>query len=352
MTLARSSTLVVGLTLLLGWSTNASAELLMESPRHGVTQLFLMSDDGANLKALTAGPRDSANACWSPDGQHIAFVSTREGSPAVYVMRADGSQQRRVSMRGAMATGNPVWSPNSGQLAFAVHQADQQRLVVLDLASGEQRSLAAQVVSPQSLTWSPDGRELFYTQPVLTQRGDNDLLALEVRTGRSRVVLKGDKGLISDLQWSPDGQHFAYTRAAGRQGVHIHVARADGSGGRVLTQGALNHGSPRWSPDGRWIAFESNSQSGERADVFIVAAEGGDARNLSRHEQEDFDPQWSPDGRSVLFSSFRDGYSHVYRSALDGTVSRVGRDTQYLGAVRPRPHARTPMASTATPAQP
>lgn len=352
MKLVRSSAVVIGVLLHMGWSSFAFADLLLESPRHGVTQLFLMSDDGAGLRPLTAGPRDSANACWSPNGQQIAFVSTREGSPAVYVMQADGSQQRRVSMRGAVATGNPAWSADGRQLAFAAHQSAGQRIVVIDLTSGEQRSLALEVDSPQSLTWSPEGLELFYTQPVLTQRGDNELHALDVKTGHSRVVLKGEKGLISDLQWSPDGQQLAYTRAAGRKGVHIHVARRDGSGSRALTQGELNHSSPRWSPDGRWIAFESNSHSGERSDIFVVAAEGGPARNLSQHEQEDFDPQWAPDGRSVLFSSFRDGYSHVYRSTLDGTVSRVGRDTQYLGAVRPRPHTTTPMASSALPAQP
>lgn len=335
-----------------GLGLPSHAELLAESPRNGVTQIFLMADDGSGLKALTQGAKDSANASWSPDGRQIAFVSTREGSPAVYLMAADGSNQRRVSMRGATVNGRPVWSPDGQLLAYPTHGADLQGIVVLELASGSQSSVNKQVLSTAHLTWSPDAKEIFYTAPVPEKRGENQLLALNIKTGLSRLVLSGNKGVISDVTWSPDGQRMAYTRAAGRDGTNIHVASKDGSQSKALTTGILLSSTPRWSPDGRWILFESNAHSGERSDVFVVPSEGGAVRNLSNHEQEDFDAQWAANGKSIVFSSFRDGYSHIYHSTLDGVVTRVGKDTQYLGAARPRPAKDATLASMATKHQP
>lgn len=335
-----------------GLGLPSQAELLLESPRNGVTQIFVMADDGSGLRALTQGPKDSASAAWSPDGSQIAFVSTREGGPAVYLMAADGSKQRRVSMRGTTVNGRPVWSPDGRLLAYPTHGADLQGIVVLDLDTGSQRNVNKQVLSTASLTWSPDGKEIFYTATVPDKRGENQLLALDIQSGLSRLVLSGNKGVISELTWSPDGQRMAYTRAAGRDGTNIHVAAKDGSQSKALTSGILLSSAPRWSPDGRWIAFESNAHSGERSDVFVVPADGGPSRNLSNHEQEDFDAHWSADGKSIVFSSFRDGYSHIYQSTLDGVVSRVGKDTQYLATARPRPVKDAKLAAMTTQSQP
>lgn len=338
-------------SLMVAWSIGAAqADVLLESPRSGVMQLYRMSDDGQHLTPLTQGPRDNTNGVWSPDGQRIAFVSTREGLPAVYLMRADGGDQHRVSIRGGIS-GNPAWSPDGRQLAFTVFHGDHAGIMVLDLPTRHQRMVNPTRIEAGYVGWTPDGRHIVYTESVAGQRNSNQLRRLDPTTGESQLLVDGRKAVVSGPSWSPDGKAFVYTRSAGRDGVNIEMAAADGTLIRRLTEGKLLSHNPQWSPDGRWIAYESNAHTGERMDIFVAAAEGTTpARNVTDHPQEDFDMQWSPDGQSLWFTSFRDGYSHVYRVPLDGAVQRVGKDQQYLARAQPRPRPPARLALNSTPA--
>jgi Tol biopolymer transport system component len=75
-------------------------------------------------------------------------------------------------------------------------------------------------------------------------------------------------------------------------------------------------GSPRWSPDGRWIAFDS-TKYGHR-DIFVVAAEGGFLRRLTTEPSEDVRPNWSADGRWIYFGSDRGGDWQVWKVPSEG----------------------------------
>ncbi len=69
-----------------------------------------MNADGGNLQRLTDDPHADSNPVWSRDGSLIAFVSTRDGQPGIYVMNADGTAPARVSPPGA-SDSDPVWRP-------------------------------------------------------------------------------------------------------------------------------------------------------------------------------------------------------------------------------------------------
>lgn len=75
-------------------------------------------------------------------------------------------------------------------------------------------------------------------------------------------------------------------------------------------------GSPRWSPDGRWIAFDSNK--GGQRDIYVVSAEGGAARRLTTEPSQDVRPSWSRDGRWVYFGSNRSGDWQVWKVLAEG----------------------------------
>jgi Tol biopolymer transport system component len=141
--------------------------------------------------------------------------------------------------------------------------------------------------------------------------------------------------LSDDLEprWSPDGRRIAYVRSCTEPQPCMKLAknRRDGAGqlyvvaaggGRQvrLTTGSAAVSDPRWSPDGTRIAFVSTR--GADSDVYVVRADGTGLRRLTRAGRVDLGGRWSPDGRRLAFVSTRDGNYEVYVMNADGSRQR------------------------------
>lgn len=106
---------------------------------------------------------------------------------------------------------------------------------------------------------------------------------------------------------SPDGRQVVYTVTQGdrdkdRTVSQLWLADTDRTNHRQLTWLGDRHGSPRWSPDGEWLAFVSNR--GEGSAIFVQPMNGpGEARELTRHKQGISGLAWSPDGRSLAYNT-------------------------------------------------
>src|ERR1044071_5751120 len=104
---------------------------------------------------------------------------------------------------------------------------------------------------------------------------------------------------LSDPQVSPDGSWVAYVvtkadKAENRTDSDIWLAALSGGPPRQLTASPKHDRHPRWSPDGKWIAFESNR--GGAFQLYLIPADGGEARQLTTLSTEATQPIWSPDG--------------------------------------------------------
>lgn len=111
---------------------------------------------------------------------------------------------------------------------------------------------------------------------------------------------------LGDPQLSPDGRQIVYElgRAdwkANRQVSHLWRVGADGTGSIQLTNGPDGERSPRWSPDGRWVAFLAKRGEAEETQLYLIANEGGEARQLTRHATAVSDIAWAPDGTAIYF---------------------------------------------------
>lgn len=109
---------------------------------------------------------------------------------------------------------------------------------------------------------------------------------------------------ISDPQISPDGTRIAYTRTVIDDKTkecrsHIWLVNADGTCNRQFTAGPKADTTPRWSPDGKKLAFVSD-RSGEKQ-IFVVPADGGEAYQVTRMRYGASNPVWSPDAKSIAF---------------------------------------------------
>jgi DNA-binding winged helix-turn-helix (wHTH) protein len=128
-----------------------------------------------------------------------------------------------------------------------------------------------------------------------------------------KLVISGG-GRNEGPQLSADGKRLAFM--SDRSGImEIWTSDADGSHPLQLTSMGPC-GSPQWSPDGRWIAFDSTNQNS--AGVFFISAEGGPITTHVDLHAESVVPRWSRDGKWIYFSSARGDVMQIWKAPIAG----------------------------------
>jgi TolB protein len=127
---------------------------------------------------------------------------------------------------------------------------------------------------------------------------------------------------------TPSGRIAFVSDRDGYTAMAIFTIRPDGSGLTQITKGLGVIFYLAWSPDGKWLAFDvCPAPNGECADgnsdIYRVDTDGSNLRNLTHHPAFDSHPAWSPDGRFLVFDSNRSGQTALYRMAADGSDLRL-----------------------------
>ena len=244
----------------------------------------------------------------------VAFVSNRGGSQEIYVMNADGSNQRAATANRSINT-FPNWSPSGESIVYTSYRfANRPLLFVSTRGKGKPGRLLSRIGDGLGLyrgVFAPGGDRLAV---VMSQSGAAEIFSVNP-DGRDLRRLTNNRAIDVSPSWSPDGSQIAF--CSDRTGSpQVYVMNADGGDQRRLTfQGSYNS-NPAWSPDGRWIAYETRLEG--QFDIWLIDPTGSTNVPLVSHPRNDEGPSWAPNSRKLAFSSTRRGRADIYVIDLSG----------------------------------
>jgi Tol biopolymer transport system component/tRNA A-37 threonylcarbamoyl transferase component Bud32 len=339
----------------------------------GQMNLYIRQIAGGRTIALTESfPGNHRWPQWSPDGQRIAFQS----GEAIYVVPALGGVPKRLvepPHEGSIRT--PSWSPDGKQIAYT-----QGRNIYIHPVDGGEPIKIGEAFEPYSLSWSPDGSKIAYVsgnpsflfgRPTIGNIAPCSIWVISLEKG-APVQLTDNRYLNVSPVWTPDGRNILFvTNQGGSRDVYQLPLKAStvpvgspirmttglnastislSADGKKLAYSVFTYSSNIWSikipeekaisiseaipvttgnqaiegigvsPDGKWLAFDSN-RSGNQ-DIYKMPVGGGELERLTTHPSDDFLPSWSPDGREIVFYSFRKGNRDIHLMTADGRSIR------------------------------
>jgi Tol biopolymer transport system component/DNA-binding winged helix-turn-helix (wHTH) protein len=316
----------------LDWSPDGNSIAFVGQSSQGTSSIFVLSKDRSARRITEAAALDrdwgpawritepaALDRDWgpvfSPDGQSLAFIRTREsGLPEnIVVMPAGGGESRIVVAFYNGILGPPAWTEDGQSLVFA--SGADPMLLRAPVFGGQEITRVQEAGTP---AWHPaiahKGNYLAY-QNLAQTMSIRELNPRSPRATNSRPVVVTEKGRNEGAQLSPDGKKLAFM--SNRSGtMEIWISDRDGSHPFQLTD-MRGAGTPRWSPNGRSIAFDVGWR--DRGAIFVVDVAGtGVPRPLAQNNSDNLVPNWSRDGKWLYFASDRTGMWQVWKAPVQG----------------------------------
>ncbi|HEX5651996.1 MAG TPA: S9 family peptidase, partial [Chitinophagaceae bacterium] len=258
------------------------------------TDIWMISWDGKEQVQLTNSPDGESNPKWSPDGKFLAFTAARGGgSSQVYIMDRRGGEGRKLTdSKGELS--DYAWSPDSRQLLLTIRDPEdtgkakvpkpyvidrykfkqdvsgylydkrKTHLYLFDIAAKKLDTLTRGIYNESSAQWSPDGARIAFVSNQTAdpdRNSNNDIFIIDAKPGSIPKKLTSWKGSDSAPRWSPDGKKIAYLQSTADDDFLMYdqpvLAIRDLDGGEpLLVSKSLDRPvyNPRWSKDGSSVA--------------------------------------------------------------------------------------------------
>jgi len=290
-----------------------------------ISQIWIASTATGERYRLTSGKKSSSGAQWSPDSKRLAFTSDRDGKRQIYLISPTGGEASALTAE-ENGVGGFGWSPDGAWIAFTSSGPDAK--------------------------WKKDRKEKYGEIDVIG--GDYQMSHLwrvkvpaempyDAKTLPKPEALTKGAFTVSSFSYSPDGARIAFTGARdpdlGSQGTQqIYVLDlADLHVRKLLDTGGPNS-NPKWSPDGKHIAYvTANGQEFyfyANRYIATIPAEGGTPRVITSDFDEDPNlVDWSADG--IYFTALQKTAAHAFRiDPATKAIKRIsGPDAYHLSGV-------------------
>ena len=258
---------------------------------------------------------------WSPDGKEIAFISDRGEKRNIWIMPSNGGEEELITgnirSQGFIYISSPTWSADGKSLAFTIRFGEDRGIWIIPSEGGAVKKLRFDYDgSTDVIDWSPEGKKIAFSysrakgdkNPISNSRIDHrDIYTIPLDGGEPTRITRGDKKELGFHfpRWSPDGKHIAfissdwakYQEGKESEGICVVDVQEDEEPHVIVENLKSRAIGLSWSPDGNNIIFSTWAK--DKWQIHRVPSKGGEIQNLNI---EGLFPDYSPDGKRIVFS--------------------------------------------------
>jgi Tol biopolymer transport system component/DNA-binding winged helix-turn-helix (wHTH) protein len=314
------------------WTADAKALVIADrcspSGAIGIVLFSLESGERRCLSQPETGDRGDRSPVISPDGTMIAFIRMHSRTAnEICTVPVRGGKTHVLTSDGGSFWGL-MWSSDGNRIIFRSPRQGINRVWKVSVDGGP---VSAEGVYPEVGSQSRDGTRLTYIQSP----GNWPTEALRVTLARPGGPVLGQQTLFASgstsfaLYPSFDDRELVFESDLAQDAgwtTEIWKSRSDGGSLLQLTNFHGSAGTPRWSPDGKLIAFDY--RPGLRSHIYVMDSDGRNPHIISSEHSEQQVPSWSRDGKAIYFTANNTGDWQVWRRDLasgeERQITRLG----------------------------
>jgi dipeptidyl aminopeptidase/acylaminoacyl peptidase len=295
-------------------------------------QVWIVPLTGGAPRQITRDGESNQRPRWSPDSKRIAYISDRGGSSQIWLMDPDGGNAKQVTNLSTEADGVLV-SPDGKNLVFtsevypecAADDACNKKLLDAERAGKVRAHIYTELLYRHWTTWQSKRRSHLLVVPI--EGGP----AKDLTPG-TRDVPPFSLGGPDDYDISPDGKEVCYSMNADpvpaiSTNADLYVVSMAGGEPRKITSTAGADSSPKYSPDGKYLAWRAQTRPGYESDrwrLMVLERSLGRLGNLTENLDRWVNSfTWSPDSVNLFFTTADRGRQSIQLISVNGGAARI-----------------------------
>ena len=282
------------------WSPDGSLlRFTVNDPATNNRSIWQASASGADLHLLLPGWSDAPNECcgkWTADGKYFVFEARLDSTANLWAINEHGGLLRSTPLppvlltTGPMNVGDPVPS-RDGKKIFAQGWQPRGQLLRYD-AKSKRLVPYLSGISAMGLDFSQDGQWVAYNDAT-----DGTMWRSKI-DGTQKLQLVFPPMLAYLPRWSPDGKQIAFFGHPPGEPFQLYLIPAAGGSPELVYRSSINSADPNWSPDGKSLVFGENSLNNQGSAVYLLDLRTRKPTKLPGSDGF-YSPRWSPDGRHI-----------------------------------------------------